>query len=314
MKPQLTVQPDRSVLGALYDEVLASALAAIARNDGESLHDLRVALRRLAVLVKQLVPAGKRRKAVSRDIQALLQRSNQGRDAQVMQGWLKAQWPLLSDSERIGATLWQRQLRRQGQRPFRKKQLTTALQRLFSSVTRLSLPRSNVGTPLGVLVAQRLERQTRKLVALMSGDDASGQLHLIRLRAKTVRYLLLPFVDELESCAQAEAELRKIQALVGDWHDALVRQQSLSILLRREFAELSKPHKNRAEVKMEGLLPALPGLIALMRFSVRDQQRALGRAEQNFLYSKAAHLASLLTHAAGGMRNAATTMNDSGTM
>jgi CHAD domain-containing protein len=308
MKQTLAAQAGADALGALYEGELAAAYAAIERNDAESLHDLRVALRRLTVLLEQLAASGTRRKTLLREIRHILKQSNRGRDAQVMLSWLQAQWPHLDETERIGARQWQRKLQRQlGPVLLKPGQITTALKRLLSDLAKQSPPAAVARQPLGFLVTQCLEQQSGELVAHIESEQAADQLHLIRLRAKTVRYLLLPFIDESVACAQAESSLRKIQTEVGDWHDALLRQQSLGKQLRKAVKTIMRDAKaGRTVVSVAERSAALPGLLTLSRSNNLAQRRLVGRIEHNYLHDGGTQLTLLLHQAIAELREAAT--------
>lgn len=308
MKPVIAAQAAVTALGPLYEGALVAAHAALARHDSESLHDIRVALRRLAVLVEHLAPVTPPRKKLLRDIKRLLRQSNRGRDAQVMLGWLHEQWPHLSDAERIGARQWQRRLnRQQGPRVLGAKPLGRALHRLLPDLTKLLPPHAIARQPLGLLVAHILAQQSDELVSLLGRDGAAGRLHLIRLKAKTVRYLLLPFIDELEACARADSALRQMQTVLGDWHDAVLRQQSLQHWLRKKIATLTCDTSAKRGVSgVAERSPALPGLLALARANHLTQQRLVAHITHNCLHQRGLHLSQLLHRAVAALGTSAT--------
>lgn len=308
MKPVIAAQAAVTALASLYEGALVAAHAARARHDSESLHDIRVALRRLAVLLEHLAPATPLRKKLLRDIRRLLKQSNRGRDAQVMLGWLHEQWPQLSDAERIGARQWQRRLKRQqGPRVLETKPLAKALHRLLPDLTKLFPPHTIARQPLGLLVAHVLAPQSAELVSLLSREGAAGQLHFIRLKAKTVRYLLLPFIDEVEACAQADSALRQMQTVLGDWHDALLRQQSLHHSLRKKIATLTCDTSTKRGVSgVAERSPALPGLLALARANHRTQQRLVAHITHSYLHQRALPISRLLQRAVAALGTSAT--------
>lgn len=308
MKPVIAAQAAVTALASLYEGALVAAHGALARHDSESLHDIRVALRRLAVLLEHLAPATPLRKKLLRDIRRLLKQSNRGRDAQVMLDWLHEQWPHLSDAERIGARQWQRRLHRQlGARVLETKPLAKALHRLLPDLTKLFPPHTIARQPLGLLVAHVLAQQSDELVSLLSRDGAAGQLHLIRLKAKTVRYLLLPFIDGLATCAQADSALRQVQTVLGDWHDAVLRQQSLHHWLRKKIAALTCDTSSKRGVSgVAERSPALPGLLALARANYLAQQRLVAHITRNYLHQHGLHLSQLLQRAVAELSTSAT--------
>jgi CHAD domain-containing protein len=308
MNTPLAAQTGAAALGLLYESALAAADAAIERNDAESLHDLRVALRRLTVLVEQFAASGYKRKSLLRDIKSALKQSNRGRDAQVMLTWLEGEWPCLDERERIGARQWQRTLERMRKhRLFEPKQASPALKRMVRTLDKLSPQDDRVQLPLGLLAARCLEQQANELGALMTGDGVSDQLHFIRLKAKTVRYLLLPFCDESLGCARALQELQRLQTQLGEWHDAVVRQQSLLRLLRKKVVTLLCDTEAKGVVRRVAVRsPALPGLMALARSNALAQQRLVGLIERKYLRDGGTGLTNPLHQAIAELRKAAT--------
>ncbi len=308
MKRSLVAQPVAAALGLLYEEELAAALAAVQRKDNEALHDFRVALRRLAVLVQQFARPDEQRRTLLRTIKGLMTESNQGRDAQVMLIWLAGEWPRLDEQERIGAQRWQRALKRlQGVRSLAPKQASAALKSRVHTLGKLSPQDSSLQLPLGLLAAQCLVQQVNELGSLMKDDDAVGQLHFIRLKAKTVRYLLLPFCDESPDCVRALEALQRLQTQLGEWHDAVVRQQSLIKLLCKEVVTISC--NSAVKGAMESVAersPALPGLLALARSNYMAQQRLVASINHNYLREGHAHLTNLLQQAITELKKAAT--------
>ena len=300
MKQTHAAQTSAATLGQLYETELAAALAATDRNDNEALHDFRVALRRLEVLVKQLARHNKQRKRVAHDIRGLMRQSDKGRDAQVMLAWLKTEWPRLDERDQAGARYWQRTLERAQKDCLPvPRETSTVLKRMVRPLAML-LPLDSLGQlPFGQLLAQRLEQQSNELSSLMKAERVDAQLHLVRLKAKTVRYLLLPLCDESPACTQAEEALHQLQTLLGEWHDTVLRQQSLTDTLRKRY---EKHTAGRAA----GLPPESPGLITLIRATILTQQRLAARIKRKYLRDGAAHLSGLLHQAISSMRMAAT--------
>jgi len=301
-------QPAGVTLTTLYERELAAALDALQHKDTEALHDFRIALRRLQVLLRQLAQPDAQRKAVLRRIKALMTQSNRGRDAQVMLAWLEREWPHLDEREQSGAQRWQRSLKRmQRHRPLKRKQTIAVLKSMVPPLAKLAPPEGMGPLPLGVLVARRLEQQARDLVSLMNDEGAAGQLHFIRLKAKSVRYLLLPFCDALSACADAQKEMQQLQNHLGDWHDSVLRQQSLINHLRTEIIKVSA--ETNAEEALNRLADPhspLPGLMALVRFNVLAQQRMVRTITRNYLRDGGSHLMGRLEQAIYAIRRAAT--------
>ena len=310
MKQQLSKLPAAAALGELFGDELAAAQAAVVRNDSESLHDYRVALRRLHVLIKQLAQPDGPRRTVLRSIKDLMMESNRGRDAQVMLAWLEGERSCLDEQEQIGARQWQRTLGRlQAHRLFEPKHAFSALKSMAPTLDKLSPQDDRVRMPLGLLAAQCLEQQANELGSLMKDDGVADQLHFIRLKAKTVRYLLLPFCDESPGGLRALQELQRLQTQLGEWHDAVVRQQSLLRLLRKEIVTLLCDAKAKGAVRrVAERSPALPGLMALARSNTLAQQRLVGLIERKYLRDGGTGLSNLLQQAIAELRKAVTAL------
>ncbi|HEY0721965.1 MAG TPA: CHAD domain-containing protein [Gammaproteobacteria bacterium] len=308
MKQRRTVRVGDVALRQLCEEVLAGALAALQRQDREALHDCRVALRRLYVLVKQLAQPDKQRKRVLRSIKALLTQSNRGRDAQVMLTWLELEWPRLGAQEVRGARHWQQELeRRVDEDVWPPIQVTAALKQVMPFLATLTLSESGHPWPLALFAAHLLEQQIAELTSLLKGAGVADELHLIRLQAKTVRYLLLPFCGEGAACTRALQAMQRLQTQLGEWHDAVVRQQNLNDLLRKELVAISRD--DNIKQVTQGVMarsPCLPGLLALARSSYHSQQRRVAFIERHYLHDGGAHLVNLLHQAIAQMRKAAT--------
>lgn len=277
-------------LGQLYETELAAALAALQRDDDEALHDFRVALRRLRVQVKHYAPPGKPRRKVLRALAQLMKMSNRGRDGQVMLAWLQGVWPQLSPQERVGARRWRRTLRNiLGRRGAVRQRSIPLLRRLLRPLGALASATTESHSPFGQVAAQRLEQRCSELHALMTEAGGMAQLHPLRLQVKTVRYLLLPFCRVLPACAAAEQALQQLQGVLGEWHDAVLREQSLHVQLRRESGGRAK--------RLDAVLllpPALPGLLALARATSLSRQQLEVRIQRDYLQHGSHRLDSLL--------------------
>ncbi len=299
-------QPAAIALVSLYEMELAAALSATQRIDSEALHDYRVALRRLFVLLKQFAQPDEHRRDVLHRIKVLMTKSNRGRDAQVMLAWLDREWPRLDEREQAGARQWRRSLKgMKGGRLLKPKQIASALKALVPPILKLSPLEGKGQMPLGTLVAQGLEQQAGELESLIKSENAVDRLHFIRLKSKTVRYLLLPFCDELPACLRAQETMEQLQAHLGDWHDAVLRQQSLIPLLRKEVVKITSESEVKEVVGGVGQASVLPGMIALARFNNQEQERRVALIKRKYLRDGGMHLTGLLKEAVAEMRRAA---------
>lgn len=210
--------------------------------DPESLHQLRVAFRRLRTLLHQFAPALTLPPAVkASSIARVARRTGRTRDLDVLLERLQQRLlPALPQREQERMVPFLRQLLRQRQRAL--AQLQEALQgRRYRRLMR-KLPRwlaAPAFTPLG-------ERPLRLwlhewLVPISSGlflhpgwfcrDSRSEELHDLRKRIKGVRYAM----EHLEPFLDAElghwvGELKQAQDNLGDLHDLQVLGQALAAL------------------------------------------------------------------------------------
>lgn len=303
-------RPLAECLVPLCERELARALAAASRRDAEALHDCRVALRRLKVIVKHHACAGAPRRKVLRRVARVMKASNAGRDAQVMLAWLEALWPRLGAVERRGARQWRHALHKaMDGTALKSSWLTARLERLVPLLGRLLPTDALARQPFGAVTAQQLAEQARQLTQLREGPASDAQLHAIRLQMKRLRYLLLPFVDSLAACQTLARTLQGWQDRLGAWHDTLLRQQSLQGALRHELAALAH-RTGRALAKGEGveataLVPALPGLLALARRNGTEQRRREAALWRELCSEAAVRLDQQLQSAIAELRRAA---------
>ena len=182
---------------------LRQSAQQLQEDDDEALHRLRIALRSLDALLR-LLPA-EISESLRLRVRACARVSGVLRDYQV----LAAQLPSLADWQGIGlvqATAWLQQ--------------TVLLQQLQAEleVWPQQLLQAE-GKALRLHLATARQRQWQALYDALEG--ASADWHRLRLLIKQVRYSAELLPGDRPIRPRQLRELRRLQALLGDWHDRL---------------------------------------------------------------------------------------------
>lgn len=252
--------------------------------DGEALHDFRVAVRRLRSTLRayaEPLDDGVGRKD-RRRLRALARATGDARDGEVMIGWMEARRGDLS-REQVPGLEWLlgRLSKRQekldaGLRAEVARDFSRACERLADRMewypARVSAADPREGPRMGDTVADRVaahaEALRTALAAVQSVDDQE-RAHEGRIGAKRLRYLLEPFADDNDDARAVVKQLKQLQDLLGDMHDAHVAR----LLLDGE--------RKSADAD------ALPGLEALAGAATRETERLYGDAEGGWLGGRA---------------------------
>ncbi len=290
---------------AYLDQAGAALPRLVDPEDGEALHDLRAALRRLRSCLKSYaeqlgdsVP-----EKLSRRLRRLARATGPGRDAEVQIAWLREQ----------GAEVGRRNRQhRQGlawllERFERRKEesygeLRSEVARDFAPVEeglrrRLSVYRAEVrldDSPppsFGEVAAGILRRHAAKLERRLGRVTAAGDVeraHAARIGAKRLRYLADPLAQLVEAAhGQARAGelvhgLKGLQDLLGELHDAHVLESELAAALGDAAAEraqrlleltLAGGEVDQHRLRVERRRALEPGLLALARLNRSRRDR-----------------------------------------
>ena len=240
-------------LGKLQGEVLAD-------RDPESLHQLRVSLRRLRTALTQFGPALVLPESVTdRRIAAVARRTGLCRDLDVLQLRLQEQLlPRLPGDEQQALEGPMKRLARDRSQAFDTLKEALHSSRYLKLLARLhkwqQQPRY---TPLGQLplAAWLYDWQAPFTAALslhagwMVEDPTAEALHDLRKRIKAARYALEPLENWCEPVLRAWIqELRQAQELLGELHDL----QILSHTLAGSESSLKSPHLPVLRSELEG--------------------------------------------------------------
>ncbi|GEJ55464.1 CHAD domain-containing protein [Anaeromyxobacter diazotrophicus] len=284
----------RQVALALLGECGEAARRLAKPSDDEALHDFRVGLRRLRTVLRAFAPwleASVQPRDPKR-LRKLARASNAARDAQVHLAFLASQAPHGSARRRAGLEFLQGRLearRREG----------AGVGRLVARYERISrklaerMPRYEVrldeapsratfGAALAAVLGEALA-SVRARIAGIAGPADEPHVHKARIAVKRLRYLLEPLRgNALADARGAVGELKRLQEVLGDLHDAHTLAHDLEAALLEAAAE--RTHRLFAAVYGAGARGAAlrdqlrggprAGLLALVRI-VRERRDGL---------------------------------------
>lgn len=283
----------RLVALALLADVATERERLKASRGSETLHDFRVALRRLRSWLRAQHAAleGSVPDAVRRRLRRIARESNVGRDAEVFLTWLKVAEDALGAREQAALRWLRERFERQQQEA--DSGLDERLVQDFERVqvrlaSRLSTYRVEAHVHAGVrepvfaavmarLVLNHAEELRRRLRRVHSVDDME-QAHQARIAGKRLRYLLEPIAATTERGAALVEQLKGLQDTLGDLHDAhiwlMVLRDVVSELALEEGRRMARAFTPATEVpastgRRRG--PPRAGFVSLARLA---QERA----------------------------------------
>lgn len=197
--------------------------------DPESLHDLRVAMRRLHSLFIGFTPCFNPDITQEKLLKALFKETNRARDLEVTLAlldkhqlglpWLQQQWQqdLETEYQRLRECLplgWQ-----------------SLSQQFITPGTMLAerLPPETIGDYAAIQV-NRQKKNLLKRIKRVSKKWDDRRAHTLRIRGKRLRYLLEPFAEGQPQADRAVSKLKRLQDQLGDYHDLVVLRQRLKQL------------------------------------------------------------------------------------
>jgi CHAD domain-containing protein len=265
-------------------------------DDGEALHDFRVALRRLRTLLRSfqgaLGPAVP--KKLQRRLRDLARATSTGRDAEVQLAWIRAHRGELGPRLRAGlrwlvARLEDRRARAysvlRGEEAEQFRQLERRLRRPLSAAL-LSAP------PGGPAFAAAAARWIRELAAALDRELAAAHrasdgetIHAARVAAKRLRYVIEPLGGDLPQAATVVEPLKRLQDLLGELHDVTVLIGELGEAVAEAAAEKARRlhvlalrgEARSGATKSKRPAPGSAGLLALARLAAGWQERLFNR-------------------------------------
>ncbi len=312
MSPPLLSRPPEEGARLLALSFLDQAAEARPRledpADAEALHDFRVGLRRLRSCLKAYEDFLEIPKKLARRLKRLAGSTGPGRDAEVQIEWLRARAPHLSAHHRAGLAWLLSRLEERKRDAY--GEMEDEAEDEFAKVeedlrARLSVYRAEIhldpkeerptlaGVTARILHAQvaDLEKRLAKIGDAGDVEDA----HEARIRAKRVRYLLEPLVDEIPGAGPIVKRFKALQDLLGELHDAHVLETELVRAVEEAAAERSRKilELSLAEAPDDKLLRAErrraheSGVIALARLNRARRDRLFDELDDEWLDGKA---------------------------
>jgi CHAD domain-containing protein/CYTH domain-containing protein len=278
------------------------ALGRLERNeDGEALHDFRVALRRLRSLASAYRPylKGSMKKKLRARLKELASSTNASRDAEVQIEWLAREAPGLESGARESASRLRERLEHQMSRAPAAEALRSsfdplraALEKSLARVRlRLDEGRATFLSATGKLLQAQSEAMKNSLAAVKSVEDGE-ELHRARIEAKRLRYLLEPLQTSVAGVRSLVKRMKSLQDHLGELQDTRVLTAAISKEL--ETSAIEAAHRLRdlalqsAETRdHERLDSAEPGLLALLRAQRERRDRRYAELERAWLSEKA---------------------------
>jgi CHAD domain-containing protein len=295
---------------SFLDQAAASRPRLADPADAEALHDFRVGLRRLRSALKAYAAqlAGSVPKKLAKRLKRLAGSTGLGRDTEVQMEWLRGRAPQLRGHHRIGSAWLLHRLGERRRRAYEEMQEEVAdeFDQLDEALRpRLSVYRAEIHLDaradrptLAAATAEILHREVADFEERLgkiadAGDETAA--HQARIRAKRVRYLLEPLVDEIPGAAPVVKRLKALQDLLGDLHDAHVLEAELARAVEAAAAErarklldlsLADP-PDAGRLRAERRRAREPGLIALARLNRDRRDRLFAELDAGWLAGKA---------------------------
>ncbi len=307
---------------------LAEADAALERladpEDGEALHDFRVALRRFRSSVRAYQPhlKGSAPKKARRRIRDVASATNAGRDAEVQIVWLSAQTQKLKPRERKGLRwLLDRVAARRDQAYSEAQQSIAGRYRAVraSVADRLSTYRRHVALdgamtqrPFIEVTGELVEQHATALHGLLSTvhtPEHEEEAHSSRIAAKRLRYLLEPLVKSVDGTKPLIRQLKRLQDILGDLNDTHVLTAEVASAIETVAAERARRLHEEALGSETGRRrkrrvdsDETHGLLALTDLLRQRRARLFSRLEKGWLGDNAAGFFGGVTTLARRMR------------
>ena len=277
----------RLVAIALLADAAAQRERLDQRDDPDSLHDFRVAVRRLRswLRAQQSVLGRSAPARAQRWLGRVAKATNVSRDAEVFLAWLEGEKAALTARQRVGATWLVQRLEKE--RDAAAKKVAGEVARDFERARELLEERlpvyqlklhvhdgARVATFAGemaVLVRAQAAMLRRRLELLRAQHDDDAA-HRARIAGKRLRYLLEPIEPHVPEGKTTIERLKKLQDALGDFHDTHVWVGVVSDALERlardearQLADAARLTSDTGElpVKRPSSRTPRPGLMAI---------------------------------------------------
>ncbi|MYJ26202.1 MAG: CHAD domain-containing protein [Holophagales bacterium] len=230
----------RLIAPDLVGQAREAAPRCLDPEDGEGLHDFRVAVRRLRSTLgawKGLL-RGAVKKRDRRALAGFQKRTGSGRDAEVALEWLEHQVDELEPEHRPGCEWVEERLRSaslagSGDSNEMVCADFAAWAGGFESRVADRVPAAAAGPPYAEALAERLDSVAHRLEACVTGlgDDRKRGPHRVRIAGKRLRYLAEPVRAECEVAVSLVDRCKRLQDVLGTLNDANVLDDLLGVYL-----------------------------------------------------------------------------------
>lgn len=308
----------RHLAQGYLDDAQQACERFVTGDDPEALHDFRVALRRLRSLVgaykpyiKDCLPKKQRRRI--KDIAAA---TGLARDTEVQLQWLHPRLTQAKEHEAAGFAWMVQRLQARLAEEYADLQntLPPSFNRLHERLgKRLALEYDEHRTPFGQIAQQLIHHAAetfRQHLDGVHGESDSEQIHQARIIGKRLRYLIEPLAKADAAYKPLLKELKTLQDLMGELHDAQVFAEELTwaaeeagALHLRQVIELSltRPPEDPQIAALQRA-DERAGLMTLARDLQERREdllaRLLSRLRDGALHAFYTHLHTLVEQAA----------------
>lgn len=200
----------------LCDSLLHHYIRFIQHGGEESLHDLRVSVRRLRSLLRNYRSVLHLDAVLLEQLRGLQQQTNQARDLEVFIAQLKRHCPAQPQLMTLQQQLESEYSQLRGRLPGEWAAILPRLQQPLSTNEHLEKFETQ-GALSGHIAARQLSRIKREFKALRRNWD-EALIHRLRIDGKRIRYLLEPY-SGMPRVDKVLRELRQMQDELGDYRD-----------------------------------------------------------------------------------------------
>jgi CHAD domain-containing protein/CYTH domain-containing protein len=290
-------------------EFLAEAREASLRlddsEDGEALHDFRVAIRRLRSTARAW--RGELRKSISkphrRALRAVQTATGAGRDAEVALAWLADQRSQLGGPQHRGlAWLTHRLEQRRSEAMGRVRREVRAefddlhddlrnhleLMSVETHLARAAEPQAAFADELA-RKARRYANDLARLLEQVGSPDDEVPCHRARISGKRLRYLLEPVRAQVEGAAGIVRQCKTLQDVLGDLNDAHVLLRELGTAVEDAGVEHAQRlyalarEGDGERLRRETRRSARPGLLELTRLVQQRIENLYAELERDWI-------------------------------
>ncbi|MDX1252395.1 MAG: CHAD domain-containing protein [Gammaproteobacteria bacterium] len=293
--------------------------------DTEALHDFRVALRRLRSGMRAYRPllADTVSRKSQRRLRRLARSTNEARDVEVRIAWLRSQAPHLPPRQRKGWLWLLDRLETHKDKLYREihsrvaedfppleQKLRRQLMR-YTVVCDLDGRRHDV--PFATITGNEAKRHCDELkhhLKRITSPADEALMHQARIQAKRLRYLLEPIQTHLPEGEDIIKQLKNLQDVLGDLHDAHLDAREFATTLETFAAERARhlldmtldSEQDPARLRAEQRRNEHQGLMALIRLARSRAETLFAEIEARYLEGGARELIQRIGDSAERLR------------